>query len=737
MKTLIHIFIYLLLFTGISFAQNTLTGSITNHKGQALEAAHIVNLNGEHHAHSNELGNFSLTDTKVGDSVRINLLGYAPQRILIKDLSKPLTVQLLSKQLTLNTVEINHSLDAITIMTDVDLLVRPVNSSQELLRAVPGLMIGQHAGGGKAEQIFLRGFDIDHGTDVNITVDGMPVNMVSHAHGQGYADLHFLIPETIERIDFGKGPYAADQGNFATAGNIAFRSKEQLDASILKLEVGQFNTRRMLAMLDVVDQKDHQAYIALERLTTNGPFESSQDFHRINVMGKYTGLIGANNKISVSASHFDSRWDASGQIPQRAVDQGLIGRFGAIDDTEGGSTSRSNVILTYDNIINSNSSINTTAYYSHYNFELFSNFTFFLNDPENGDQIRQFESRDMFGFQSTLNHAFDKGLIQTGVGLRDDFSKNNSLSRTKNRKETLSFIQQGDVHETNMFAFVNTRIELGKFEINPGLRVDQFTFNYLDQLKQEYNPQTVEKATLSPKLNLLYNPTERLQLYIKTGKGFHANDTRVILEQQGRQILPAAYGADLGAIWKPFASTFVNVALWHLALEQEFVYVGDEGIVEPGGETRRSGIEVSSRTQLAPWLYANMDLTYTIARGEEEEGFTSFIPLAPDLTFVGGLHVKFPAGINGGINVRRLGNRPANEDNSIVAEGYTVTDLNAGYQGKHFDLSFAIQNLFNVEWKETQFATESRLQNEAEAVKEIHFTPGTPFFFKATIGYRF
>jgi outer membrane receptor protein involved in Fe transport len=212
---------------------------------------------------------------------------------------------------------------------------------------VPGLIIGQHAGGGKAEQIFLRGFDIDHGTDININIDGLPVNMVSHAHGQGYADMHFIMPEIIENVTYGKGPYDADRGNFATAGYVSFKTKDNPDHSFFSTEYGSFNTRRTAGLYNLISSQNESAYIASEYLLSDGPFESTQAFNRFNLFAKYTKRLENNDKLSIWASRFTSRWDASGQIPNRAVESGVISRFGAIDDTEGGNTSRSNVVLQY------------------------------------------------------------------------------------------------------------------------------------------------------------------------------------------------------------------------------------------------------------------------------------------------------------------------------------------------------------------------------------------------------
>jgi len=287
---------------------------------------------------------------------------------------------------------ITEELNTVSTISRLDLKVTPVNSSQEVLRKVPGLFIGQHAGGGKAEQIFLRGFDVDHGTDVSISVDGMPVNMVSHAHGQGYSDLHFVIPETINKIDFGKGGYYAQEGDFNTAGYVNFETKDYLKESSISASAGQFNTLRTVGLFDLLENtKNQNAYVALEYIATDGPFESPQNFNRLNLFGKYVMYSPENDKLTLTASHFTSRWDASGQIPQREVDNGNMTRFGAIDDTEGGETERTNFNVTFDNYISDDTKLSANAFYSHYAFELYSNFTFFLEDPVNGDQIKQKE----------------------------------------------------------------------------------------------------------------------------------------------------------------------------------------------------------------------------------------------------------------------------------------------------------------------------------------------------------
>ena len=494
-------------------------------------------------------------------------------------------------------------------------------------------------------------------------------------------------------------------------------------------------------MFNLVERYNHNAYVATEFLSTDGYFDNPQNFNRINLFGKYTGETNNQNKLGIIASYFDSKWDASGQVPQRAIDSGMISRFGAIDDTEGGNTSRSNLLVSFDKFIDENSSIKSKIYLSQYDFELYSNFTFLLEDSINGDQIRQKENRIIYGLNSEYKNFFTKGNLegswQIGISLRNDLSKNNELSHTANRSETLERIRLGDVNETNLGAYLGTSIDLNKWTFNPSIRFDYFDFQYNDKLVTTYKTQEEKKAIVSPKFNILYNPTRHLQVYLKTGKGFHSNDTRVVVGEKGKNILPAAYGFDVGYIWKPFSKMLLNMAHWYLYLEQEFVYVGDAGIVEPSGKTRRQGIELSYRYQPLPWLFWNLDVNYTYARAINEPKDENYIPLAPDFTLVAGLSLIFSSGLYGSINVRQLANRSANEDNSIVAEGYTITDINTGYKWRKMSFGLQIQNLFNTAWNETQFATESRLQNETDPVEEIHFTPGTPFFIKGMIQYNF
>lgn len=740
MKKLLLLFV--MIGTTMSlFAQ--IKGTVVSNN-QPIEDAYIYNQTSKSHSHSNQLGQFEISNTNVGDVLLIGLLGYEKQEVTLTDnLIANLVIDLKPKAFMLDELVLSQPTDVLSSIVQIDLETNPINSSQEILRKVPGLIIGQHAGGGKAEQLFLRGFDIDHGTDVALSVDGMPVNMVSHAHGQGYSDLHFLIPETIEKINFGKGPYYSDHGDFNTAGFVDFRTKSSLDNSTISFTAGQFNTLRTLGMFNLLENKASQnAYVALEYIETDGPFESPQNFDRLNLMGKYNAYLNDNSKLGLTVSHFTSKWDASGQIPVREVNNGNISNFGAIDDTEGGYTSRSNANVQFSTILDNDIAMQSNVFYSKYNFELYSNFTFFLEDPVNGDQIKQKENRDIFGLNTQFNkevnyNSFDVNYT-AGLGLRFDDIKDIELSHTLNRKTTLDYIQLGDVYQRNINAFVNAEIDLGKFSITPGLRLEYFNFQYNNRLSETYDLQTNTEVAVLPKLNFQFNQNENLQWFLKSGIGFHSNDARIVLNNEVDKALPKAYGVDFGNIWKPTQKIVINTTLWYLFSEEEFVYVGDAGIVEPSGESERYGLDLGVRFQLNDYFYFNTDATFTKARSLEAEDGEDYIPLAPDFTLVGGLSVKDFHNFSGAINYRYIDDRPANEDNSVAAEGYFVTDFNLNYSfNKHWKLGFIIENLFDTDWKETQFLTESRLQNEVAPVEEIHFTPGTPFNFRTTLSYSF
>jgi outer membrane receptor for Fe3+-dicitrate len=474
---------------------------------------------------------------------------------------------------------------------------------------------------------------------------------------------------------------------------------------------------------------------------TDGYFDHPQDFNRFNLFGKYYGKLNENNVLSFTASTFYSKWNASGQIPDREVKAGLLDYFGAIDPNEGGKTSRTNVNAQLTSTFANGDVLKNQVYYSLYDFELYSNFTFYLNDPVNGDQIRQKEHRNLLGYNgsySKISYIGNTRLTsEAGANVRLDRTHNSELSRTKDRTITTDPLQLGDISESNVAGYINETFKFTEhFTMNAGLRYDYFFDKYKDKLRND----TIGKANagiLSPKLNFYYHINNKAQIYLSTGKGFHSNDTRVVVAQKGLEILPAAYGTDLGTVLKPTKDLLVNAAVWYLWLDQEFVYVGDEGVVEPSGKSRRLGFDVSARYQPISWLYFDADLNYSNGRAVGEPKGANYLPLAPVLTSIGGVTFKTKPGINASLRYRYMGNRPANEDNSVVAKGYFVTDAYLNFVRPKYEIGLAVQNLFDVRWKETQFDTESRLQYETAPVSEIHFTPGTPFYLKLSASYLF
>ena len=631
----------------------------------------------------------------------------------------------------------------------IDLRLAPARSAQDLLRLVPGLFIAQHQGGGKAEQIFLRGFDADHGTDVNISADGIPVNLVSHAHGQGYADLHFVIPETIARCDFGKGPYYADKGDFATAGYVAYHTIDFPDHSFFKMEGGLFHTGRIVTLLNLLSQKDRDrgrsAWLAGDGSYADGPFHYPEHFNRVNLFGKFITPLNATNRLTVILSTFNSDWRASGEIPNRAITEGYItDRFGVVDSAQGGYTHRTNVSLQLLSVLPHHFTLEDQVYYSYYRFDLISNFTFYYFYPQTGDEFRQQEARNLGGTNTRLSRQTTLAgatLTSTlGAGSRYDDVNPGLLAHTLNGKQLLGYVQLGRIRETGLNAYIDERIGWGKWLFFAGLRWDYLHFYYENQAPADDSAAAVyhgrspgaAKAILCPKIDIQYTANARLRGYVRAGKGFHSNDARIVIANKGYHVVPEAWGADAGISWEPSPGLFVNTALWYLYLQQEFTYGADLGdqAVTPGGRTTRKGIDIAIRYQCTPWLYSFLNIDLARSRAYDAPKGRDRLPLAPGLTSTGGLDFRFPGGLNGGIGYRYMHNRPANDNNTLTALGYWVSDLSVNFTRKRYELGLMIENLFNVHWYESQFAYSSRLKYEPAPVEAVSFTPGTPFFLK-------
>lgn len=738
-------------------------------------------------------GSYQIDQIPAGEhTVVISFVGYETEERLVQirqGEETRLDIELKPGSLSLSSVQIEaeRSFSAATSkgVRQFDMKVRPVRSSQDLLMLAPGLIIAQHNGGGKAEQLYMRGFDADHGTDVGVYVDGVPVNMVTHGHGQGYADLHFLIPETVEGFDVYKGPYFAQFGDFGTAGSVAFKTIDHPDKNLVKLEGGMFNTGKLTTVLKIPTNGAHQsAYMAGQFYTTDGPFESPQDFKRFNVFGKFHSHLTDKSTLALSLGAFSSGWNASGQIPTRAVDEGVISRFGAIDDMEGGTTSRENVNFEFVHGQGTDQEFSIQGYSSWYDFRLFSNFTFWLNDSIDGDMIEQTDKRNILGIKTRYVYRKLWGSVLTrttvGGGLRaDNIDVALWHSPDRVRKELRT---EDAVSERNLFLWVEEDLIFNtRWRMQLGLRGDYFTFNVNDKLdlpdQPPYAADDLARAStyyhqgiVNPKLNLVYSPSQSVEIFFNSGSGFHSNDARdVTIAQRIREIqygmgrrgytesqidsaliarnfdpdqrniltLPRAMGFELGTKLYLGGNIILSMAAWYLHMQEELVFVGDEGTTEVSGETRRIGLDFEGRMQITPWLWADVDLNLADGKYINEPEGNNEIPLAPRVTSAGGLTAIFQNGFEGALRYRYIGSRPANESNTIQAEGYFITNLMLAYKFGIVKVFGSFENLLNAKWNEAQFDTESRLKWETQSVSEINFTPGNPFNVQLGVSVEF
>ncbi len=735
-------------------------------------------------------GDYILREIPAGEQTLIfSYIGYETYEVLLdfrEGEEKEYNLTLLPGSIDLSVVSVEarqpFSAASSKAIRDFDLKIKPVRSAQDMLLLVPGLFIAQHAGGGKAEQIFMRGFDADHGTDVGISVDGLPVNMVTHGHGQGYADLHFVIPEIIDGMTVFKGPYFSQYGNFGTAGSVAFTTTDHPDHNLVKLEGGMFNTAKATAVLKIPTTGKHQsAYLAGQYYHSDGPFESPQGFNRANIYGKFHTHITPRSELGIGVGAFTSAWDASGQIPQRAIDGGLMTRWGAIDDMEGGITGRYNISVDYNFMEGNEQDLSVQAYVSKYDFKLYSNFTFWLNDSIDGDMIEQSDKRTIYGINAHYSLRKTLGRVRTltkvGGSYRGDHI---DVSLWKSPDRIRKSVQTDNaVNEVNMAFWLEEDLVFSQlFKLQLGLRGDYFTFHSIDHLDYPEFPGNglphasgyAQSTILSPKLNLVLSPTSNFDLYLNLGTGFHSNDARDVIsarrtreiiharEKQGvdpsaieqellvrnldpayRDIktLPRAAGAELGTRFSLGKNVLVSLAGWYLHMEEELVFVGDEGSTEISGATRRAGLDVEVRMQLAHWIWADLDLNLADGRYTQEPDNANFIPLAPRITSQGGVNFVHPAGFEAALRYRYLADRPANEDNSVVALGHFLNNIILAYKFKGFRIFTQVENLFNITWNEAQFDTESRLFLEPAAVSELHFTPGNPFNVQVGLSYEF
>ncbi len=676
--------------------------------------------------------------------------------------------------------------------------LRPHTRMIQLLNNIPGLVVAQHQGGNKAPQYLIRGFDADHGTDFAVFADGLPVNLVTHGHGQGYADINFVIPETIERYQLRKGPYFFEYGDFANAGALNFVTKDELAENFLLVEGGSFGTQRyvMGASPQIGDVK---TLIAVQAFYTNGPFENEENLSKYNGLVKLTFEPTEASKLSMQASAYQGDWDGSGQLPLREVSAGRLDRFGSVDPTEGGRTDRENANLQYRNRLTPQDELTAQLYGSRYKLRLWSDFTFFKDtgtrfidagggrivdtrggptvagaDDVPGDGIEQNDSRWLYGGRTRLAHTWELfgRTVTSFVGIE---SRNDDIDLAlyrQVRRNRFFTVNRLNVVERSFGGYVGNEVLLAewvRFEF--GLRADYLHFTGTNRLpRQAADPTfdavlitgTTSDHVLSPKANLVLTPWTDTDLYLNFGEGYHSNDARNALLGRGTDFSPLtkSLGYEFGTRTKQLDGRLdAGAAVWLLDLDSELVFSGDGGNQEtaaggnflPAGPSRRWGVDFEARYQITRWLVADYDLAYADPRFENGDA----IPLAPTLLMNGGLTAELLPGLSVALRSRYLDDRPAIEDRSLVARGYFLLDLIAQYRWRNVEVSLQALNLTNTDWREAQFADTSCVRREVgkatgcaaqpgkqrthavDPADDIHFTPGNPFGFYAGVKLYF
>ena len=623
---------------------------------------------------------------------------------------------------------------------------RPFLRPGEILEVVPGVIVTQHSGTGKANQYFLRGFNLDHGTDFSSFVDGVPVNFPTHAHGQGYMDLNWIIPELIDYVTFRKGPYYADVGDFSSAGTASFHLFKTLPEGLAKVGIGQDDYYRVLVAHSPQIGPGSLLY-AFEANFYNGPWDHNEHVRKFNGLLKYSFRSGPSN-FSLGFAAYSNNWDSTDQIPQRAVDQGLISRLGTIDPSDGGRTARyslygewsykGNIGLTQAN-----------AYLTYYRLRLFSNFTFFLDDPDNGDQFEQSDRRVVAG--GKVAQTWSSTMLGTtmdhtvGLQVRHDAIPEVALFQTLQR-DRIGTTRNDEVHETSVgFYYQNQTPWHPKVRSVLGLRGDVFVFDVDSDTAT--NSGNTTAAIFSPKLSLIFGPWASTELYLNGGFGFHSNDARgttITVDPKtadpAQQVDPLVRtkGAEIGvrSTWIPGLNS--TLAFWYLQLDSELLFVGDAGITEPSRASRRYGVEWTNFYRPLPWLALDFDIAYSHARFTEDDPAGNYIPGSVETVIAAGATIDLPIGVFGSLRTRYFGPRPLIEDNSVRSKSTTLVNLEAGYKYKKLQAQIDVLNLFNAKDHDIDYFYASRLPGEpVEGVNDLHFHPVEPRTVRFYLTYRF
>jgi len=625
---------------------------------------------------------------------------------------------------------------------------RPALRPGEVLEFVPGMIVTQHSGDGKANQYFLRGFNLDHGTDFATSINGLPVNLPTHAHGQGYTDLNFLIPELVERIDYRKGPYFASNGDFSAAGSADIAYRQTLDQPFVALSWGRHRFQRLLGGASAQVGADLRLLAVVETQQHDGPWSVPERLGKSNAVFTFSGGSRVEG-WSASLMSYAASWNATDQIPQRLLDAGRyqgrpFGRFDSLDPSDGGQTQRNSLSGEWHRS-DHDGTTRLSAYAIDYRLELFSNFSYALDSPSNGDQFSQQDRRTVQGTRAS--HVFDHTLAglaartEFGLQLRDDRIRVGLFDSVA--RQISATTRDDRVHQTQIGAYGQTSVELMPWLRGiAGLRADQARFG-VDSLSTPANSGTASDQRLSPKLALIFGPWRDTEFFVNAGRGWHSNDARGttarIDPRSGEPLAPvpalvAAWGRELGMRTEWWPGLQSSLALWRLDFDSELVYVGDAGTTAPGRPSKRHGIEWNNRYLPLPWLLLDADLAWSHARFADADPAGDRIPNAVDKVASLAITGRELGPWSASLQWRYLGSAALVEDNSVRSAPSLTTNLRLNRRlGPGTELTLDVFNLLDRRVNDIEYFYASRLPGEAAPVADRHVHPVEPRTLRATL----
>jgi outer membrane receptor protein involved in Fe transport len=621
---------------------------------------------------------------------------------------------------------------------------RPALRPGEVLEFVPGVIVTQHSGDGKANQYFLRGFNLDHGTDFATRVNNMPVNMPSHGHGQGYTDLNFLLPELVSRIEYRKGPYFASSGDFSSAGSADIGYLRTFDAPFANVTLGEGSFRRAVGGASVALAQGVTLLGAVEVQRNDGPWTVPEDLKKTNAVFTLSGGTTARG-WSTSLMAYRSRWTATDQVPQRAIDSGLIERFDSLDPTTGGDTHRFSLSGEWHTDSTWGRS-KVSAYAIDYELDLNSNFTYVLERPADGDQFKQTDSRRVFGLDASQSFEHKLGSLdaksEVGFSLRHDRARVGLFDSVA--RQITATVREDKVRETLLGVYVQSAVELVPDALRSvvGVRADHVR-NRVDALTLAANGGSSRDTQVSPKLSLIAGPFSKTEFFFNAGRGLHSNDARgttaTIDPKTGDAVdkvppLVASKGFELGARTEALPGLQSSIALWKLDFDSELVYVGDAGATEASGASTRRGVEWNNRWIPVPWLLFDADLAWSRPRFKNGDR----IPNAVDRVASLAATVRDLGPWSASLQLRYLGPGALIEDNSVRSFSSTTTNLRVGYRfTPNVEATLDVFNLLDRKVNDIQYFYESQLPGEAAPVADRHIHPAEPRTARLTLALRF